>query len=302
MRSKTKILLIALAIALTVSPLVVAQEEPSASSAGDMLQFGTDAKSLGMGGAFVAVADNYSATYWNPAGLGQVEGFNIGGMAYKPYDINGLDYVFGSGSFSLGQVTVGGGYSQFGADMGNTDTFYNHEGSYREGMAIGSVALNLDIFNAGANLKYYSLPEGGGVGFDGGMLVKFDGISLGAVAQDIGVEEVPMAFRVGGAVDFLDLVLASVQLDLIGDATTLRAGVEVTPIELMAIRAGLAMPQAEGVDASFSVGGGLNLAGLTVDVAYMTNGAAFSGRDNTGGTLVLSAGFEFAGMTEEGSA
>ena len=35
-------------------------------------QLGVGARAMGMGGAFVGVADDYSAIYWNPAGLGQI--------------------------------------------------------------------------------------------------------------------------------------------------------------------------------------------------------------------------------------
>ncbi|GBD94548.1 outer membrane protein transport protein [bacterium BMS3Abin05] len=35
-------------------------------------EFGVGARALGMGGAFVGVADDYSATHWNPAGLGLI--------------------------------------------------------------------------------------------------------------------------------------------------------------------------------------------------------------------------------------
>ncbi|MBN1541048.1 hypothetical protein JW992_02805, partial [candidate division KSB1 bacterium] len=41
---------------------------------------GVGARAMGMGGAFVGIADDYSAIYWNPAGLGQIRRmeFNIG--------------------------------------------------------------------------------------------------------------------------------------------------------------------------------------------------------------------------------
>ena len=35
-------------------------------------QFGVGARAMSMGGAFSAVADDYTATYWNPAGLSQI--------------------------------------------------------------------------------------------------------------------------------------------------------------------------------------------------------------------------------------
>jgi len=36
-------------------------------------EFGVGARALGMGGAFIGVADDYSATHWNPAGLGLIK-------------------------------------------------------------------------------------------------------------------------------------------------------------------------------------------------------------------------------------
>jgi len=39
--------------------------------------FGTGIRALSMGGAFMAKADDATATYWNPAGLGQLKGKGI---------------------------------------------------------------------------------------------------------------------------------------------------------------------------------------------------------------------------------
>ena len=35
--------------------------------------FGVGARAMGMGGAFVSVANDFTALYWNPAGLAQIE-------------------------------------------------------------------------------------------------------------------------------------------------------------------------------------------------------------------------------------
>src|SRR5262245_57375127 len=37
--------------------------------AGEFLHVGAGARAIGMGGAFIAIADDASAAYWNPAGL-----------------------------------------------------------------------------------------------------------------------------------------------------------------------------------------------------------------------------------------
>lgn len=47
------------------------------------LNGGIGARALGMGGAFTAVADDTSAPYWNPAGLGFMESISIGSMVQQ---------------------------------------------------------------------------------------------------------------------------------------------------------------------------------------------------------------------------
>lgn len=45
--------------------------------AGSFMEDGGGARALGMGGAFTAVADDPSMTFWNPAGLGQADGSEL---------------------------------------------------------------------------------------------------------------------------------------------------------------------------------------------------------------------------------
>ena len=45
--------------------------------AGSFMEDGGGARALGMGGAFTAVADDPSMTFWNPAGLGRADGSDL---------------------------------------------------------------------------------------------------------------------------------------------------------------------------------------------------------------------------------
>ena len=50
-------------------------------------QYGFGAKSIGMGSAFTAVSDDYSAIYWNPAGLAQIKKMEFyAGLSHLSYD------------------------------------------------------------------------------------------------------------------------------------------------------------------------------------------------------------------------
>lgn len=105
--------------------------------------FGVGARSLGMGTAYTAIANDYSAIYWNPAGLGQIEmsEFSLGlshlsfnntseyfnnqktysnsgtnlnslGLVYPFPTVRG-SLVFGAGYFRSNDFTTGLGYSAF---------------------------------------------------------------------------------------------------------------------------------------------------------------------------------------------
>jgi len=62
--------------------------------------FGVGARSLGMGGAYTGVADDYSATFWNPAGLAQIKRMELmGGLSTLSYQ-NSSTFLGTSSSFS----------------------------------------------------------------------------------------------------------------------------------------------------------------------------------------------------------
>jgi hypothetical protein len=81
--------------------------------AADWMTYGAGARALGMGGAFVAVADDATAAYWNPAGMPAVERAAFSAM--HSYTFNGLaayDSIYGA--YNLGKYgAVGGGLLMF---------------------------------------------------------------------------------------------------------------------------------------------------------------------------------------------
>src|ERR1035438_1639114 len=59
-------------LSLLLSPLSSVHAQATGGQPGEFMSYGAGARSLAMGAAFVGVADDASATYWNPAGLSQI--------------------------------------------------------------------------------------------------------------------------------------------------------------------------------------------------------------------------------------
>ena len=302
MEEKSKILVISLAVALVALPFATAVGAPEDSTSGSVFSFGTDAKSLGMGGAFVAVADNYSATYWNPAGLTQFSGVQLGGMNLRPYGV--ANFSYGSGAVTIQDFAFGASYGQLSADMGNQLGYTEDSGytSYGETMLGGTLAYGINFANFGASVKSFQFEGESGFGFDLGTLMTFDAISLGVTANNVGGvtlsenSKIKPSYKMGVAAELLGRATASAEIDLQGNSRNIRAGFEVLPIDQFALRGGVQVPSSGGP--AFTVGAGINLAGLTVDIAWLQNNTEFASYEGAGDTLVLSAGFQFGAFGE----
>ncbi len=82
--SRKKLFLIMLVLFATgmmwLGKPLLAESDPYSPS-----RLGVGGRALGMGGAFVAISDDVSAVYWNPAGLGWVRDLQLAGMHSDNY-------------------------------------------------------------------------------------------------------------------------------------------------------------------------------------------------------------------------
>lgn len=123
---KNKCLFIAIVVAC-ISPVldVQAQIASNISSAGSPNPVGAGARASGMGGAFIAVADDATAASWNPAGLIQLETLEIslvGAYNHKTEDTTYQDFPDASGpqdysSFDLNYLSVAYPFSLINRNM-----------------------------------------------------------------------------------------------------------------------------------------------------------------------------------------
>ncbi|MCI0514238.1 PorV/PorQ family protein [candidate division KSB1 bacterium] len=196
---KTKIIIILLlTVLIGLAPDVSGVTKVGTTSA-NFLKIGVSARAIGMGGAFVALANDASAMYWNPAGLAEVNGaeafFNHSEwIADIKFDYAGLVANLPQiGAFGLNATFLNM------ADMERTTAYYP-EGTGQKFNA-GSYALAFtyarsltDRFSIGTNIKYiheYILnSSASGFAIDIGTLfiTRFRGLRIGANITNFGTK------------------------------------------------------------------------------------------------------------------
>ncbi len=189
---------------LTFAALLMALPTGAANKySGEFLTHGVGARALGMGSAFVAVANDATAGYWNPAGLVDVVGEAVHLMHSETFgDVVNYDtgaYVRSLEKGSAFALTV---VRLSIDDIAFTD-FYEGDGriyydatkitweSDSEAAMLLSYARPIsDRMNVGGNLKIISKQIGPnscyGLGFDlGAQCEVIGGLTLGANIQDV---------------------------------------------------------------------------------------------------------------------
>ena len=194
---KRLILIISLSMALLFS-LAMAQEVTKiGTAAAKVLSIPIGSRALAMGAAFVSVADDATALYWNPAGIGRLEStefvfMHSNWLADLRYDFVGLTIpVSQLGTFGLSFSALTMGEMEITTEYepeGTGETF--SAGSFIAGI---SFARNLtDNFTIGGTVKYVTEKiwnsSAGAVAVDVGTLFNtpFYGIRLGASISNFG--------------------------------------------------------------------------------------------------------------------
>ena len=161
------------------------------------LKIGVSARSIGMGGAFVAVADDISAAFVNPAGLATAGGYQVL-FTHTDWLVD-TDYEFGAVSLDLREMgTIAVMVSAFNSGDMEVRTIESPDGTGElfstNDFLIGlSYARNLtDNFSIGFTGKYISQSlwhmDASSFALDVGLLFKtpFWGVNFGASISNFG--------------------------------------------------------------------------------------------------------------------
>ena len=263
------------------------------------LRLGAGARSIGLGGAFTAIADDATATVWNPAGLGSAADLSLNFSTQqldldRSHNFIALTKALGSaGSIGIAITNAGvSGIQQYDANERYSGEFGYSSNAYSlsYGIGFGNFGVGLtgrmltDNFGA-EGVENQSGFGGVDVGLMGHALhidigeEKVPTFHYGIVAKYLGAslgdDTVPMVINLGVAYNLYmgnvvtfaaDIEQESVNLD--ESATSLRLGAEYTILTYkstaLAIRGGVRASR----DAQNLFGGfGVNIGGLQIDYA-----------------------------------
>lgn len=290
---------------ICIKLLIVALISGSIASGGvlaktslDLAIAGVGARPLGMGKAYVAVADDANALFLNPAGLSLSKEWKATSMSTRMLEM--VDYKVVGGVMPTRIGTVGIGYIVLSTPAGYKTTDKNSLSSASE-ISFGSSELILSLGReigsvmAGANLKllnknfsgYSGAAVGSGYGLDIGVLCKLrEDLNLGANLQNAisnvswgnTSEDLGTVLKIGVAgKPVKDKVLVAVDADLNFSGNgplALHAGVEMKPIKLLTIRFGADQyPLSSSENATnLTAGAGMDLGNFDFDYAYHQDG------------------------------
>lgn len=267
--------------------------EKVGQSGAQFLKLGVGARAIGMGEAFIAIADDASALYWNPAGLTNISSkeftfthtkwvadinWDFAGYAHKLPGIGTIG--ISAGALTMDDIEETTSLNPYGTGR------YFTASDYMVGLSYARMLT--DKFSVGGTVKYVAqyLDEEEAIGFavDVGTLYNtgFKTIRLGMAIQNFGgdmkfIEDeypMPVTFKFGMAMDFMDSdmhkVTGSVEMNHPADnAETVNIGGEYWFNSMIALRAGYKYNyDAEGLTAGAGFQLPIGFANLQLDYAY----------------------------------
>ncbi|HWR84225.1 MAG TPA: PorV/PorQ family protein [Candidatus Deferrimicrobium sp.] len=213
----------ALALAIGLSPAQVQAQAKVGTTGTQFLELGVSARAMGMGEAFVAIADDISSAYYNPAGLTYLYGREAAFTYIRmPADIN-----YGFAALGLPLEAIGGvlGIGMYGLSSGDIEeTDYARAPTGRTfvwndyALAVSYGRYLTDRFSVGLTVKYIGQfvhdYSANGWAADVGTLYNtgFRGFKIGMAITNFGPDmtfirnafPLPINFKFGGAINVIE--------------------------------------------------------------------------------------------------
>ena len=297
-----------MALLLALAPICLAS-----GNAAPYLRDGVGARSIGLGGAFTAIADDATSTIWNPAGLPATETLDFTlsrvPMAFDSTK-NFMAIVKGLGENS----SIGFSWMNVGVDdimeVSSNNEITGNRFNYDSNALALSFGHALESFNLGASVRVLSDAVGLDA-FDG--VTSFGGVDVGMLARPgtsfsyglairnlggvVGDESVPILVGGGVAFHILEGHRATFACDVeheIGildeSPTSVRMGTEYRIARTLAVRGGT---QASKDRQALFVGFGVDVGGLQLDYALKALERASRSLQDAGETHYVSLSYGY---------
>ncbi|MCG8605149.1 helix-hairpin-helix domain-containing protein [bacterium] len=227
------------------------------------------ARSIAMGSTYVAMANTADAVFLNPGGLSQIIGTHMSVFYQKPFGLDELSYGMAAVTFPILSHYFGLGFLHFGNSIYNEQMLAIAYSRHYNRQIYWGLALRLQR----VQIEQYGAT--GVAGLDFGLVLPVHAqVNLGFMAKNVNrpsvgktSEKLPQTFRLGGSMRLNPKIVMT--LEIFKDVRfpeELRFGVELTPIERLALRAGTASNPNR-----FSAGFGITRGRVSVDYAFFTH-------------------------------
>ncbi len=286
------------------------QGSDAGTSTAQFLKLGAGARAASLGNMFVGIADDATAVYWNPAGLGLLEGREVALMHSIWFDDIAYDWVsFTQKLKKCGTIGVGVQYLSYGditeTDINGVELSKFKPSDFAATLSYGKNLSAVSGLSVGANAKFISSKtkdSATAIAADLGALYKFmEGKStLGFVLQNAGTgmkfidktETLPLGLKLGGSYLIKNNWLVTAGVDAYRDSA-IRCGAgteysyEINKNFSIAARTGYNSTSSDtGGLHGLTAGAGVNYSGYSLDYSFVPFG-------DLGDTHKISAGAKF---------
>ena len=231
--------------------------------------FPVGARSLAMGGTYVALANTADALFLNPGGLSQIIGTEVSLFYQKPFGLDDVNIGSASASFPLSRTRLNLGVLTLGNGLYQEQVFFLAYSKGHQGRIYYGASLKYQL----VRINHYG--SDGTLGLDIGLVVPINQqLSLGFVAKNINRpsvgksrEKLPQTFNTGLALYPHPRMILN--LEIFKDVRfeqEIRFGIEFKAFDNLALRTGTANNPNR-----FSAGFGIHASRFTVDYAFFTH-------------------------------
>jgi len=285
-----KLLVLILLNLLIITP--VRADSGTAGGAAAALRFGVGARAFAMGGAYGVIADDATAVYWNPAGLGNLGCANLNAMYSELYLGTKFNFIGWAAPLKYGGWGIGYlNLSTPGIMMYEDGNYVGEENSSVDAIYL-SYGWRAGNWRLGLTGKYFReiLPTASGAAWslDWGAQIRITGnFGFGITVQDMlgskidwttGLdEEIPTNYRAGFSYTGANFLILA-EYEQADDYTQSHVGFEYQINRFLKLRSGF-----RGGD--FTAGVGIAKKNVGFDYAYCGG--------DLGNTHRLSASFNF---------